>query len=246
MTITSVNTWGIGDELTSPQLNDIDTNTTSALDKRAAQTDTLESVVSLAGAGRIVQTLAVGANADTTYLVSGGNLCIRVTSAVTANRNYTLSNTNALMGDAITVYCEPSFVTYEIQIKDNAAVTLYTLGNLVSSEGAWASFVFTGAAWVLAPRGQGLRTRVAVFSGSGTFAQHAFGCPPRYRRGRRWRWRWRDSRCVRLRKWWRGWRRSCWRSCRNDHSGFQLHGDMRHRRRWGRWWCGCRKRDDRL
>ncbi len=173
MTIASVNTWGVGDELTTAQINGIDTNTTSALDKRSSQTDTLQSVVSLSGAGRIIQTLAVGANADTSYLVSGGNLCIRVTSAVTANRNYTLSNTNAVTGDAITIYAEPSFVTYEVQIKNGGGTTLYTLGNLVSSDGPWASFVYTGAAWVLAPRGEGLRTRVATFTSSGTFV-----CPP--------------------------------------------------------------------
>ncbi len=68
MTISRVKpaTWGIGDLLTSADMNAVDTNATLALDKRSGQTDTLASVVSCAGAGRVIPTFATGANADTT------------------------------------------------------------------------------------------------------------------------------------------------------------------------------------
>jgi hypothetical protein len=46
MTISRVKpaTWGSGEKLTSAQMNGVDVNTTYALDKRAANTDTIESI----------------------------------------------------------------------------------------------------------------------------------------------------------------------------------------------------------
>jgi hypothetical protein len=51
MTISRANPpgWGVGDKVTSTQQNQVDINTTYALDKRAGQTDTLESDVEVTG-----------------------------------------------------------------------------------------------------------------------------------------------------------------------------------------------------
>ncbi len=151
MTINLVNPglWGSGDELTFTQANALDANATFALDKRAGETDTLESVVSLTDAGRIIPSTVNGADADTTYDVSLGNQVVRVTGAVTANRIYTLDNTSAVLGDTLEFYCEASFVTFEVTIKDAAAVTLFTLGNIGSSTGPWMKARFNGTDWVL-------------------------------------------------------------------------------------------------
>lgn len=169
MTISRVNTagFGVGDTLTNTQANDIDLNPTYALDKRSGNTDTLSSVVSLAVAGRIVENVAVGANANTTYAVGAANRVIQVTSAVTANRNYTLSSTACVTGDQITVYCAPSFVTYEIAIKDQASATMYTLGNLASSDGQWATFIYV-AGWRLF-RASGAKHHSQTFTSNGTW-----------------------------------------------------------------------------
>ncbi len=169
MTIDLVNapTWSVGEELTSAQLNDLDEQGTFALDKRASETDTLESVVSLAGAGRVVDTVAIGANADTAYVVDADNRVIRVTSAVGANRAYTLSATGAINGDKIAIYVESSFVTYEIAVKDQAAATMYTLGNLSSSDGTWAEFIYYGG-WRV-HRAGAPKVHSQTFLANGTF-----------------------------------------------------------------------------
>lgn len=138
--------WGIGDKLTSAEQNQVDTNTTYALDKRSGQTDTLESVVSCSGAGRLIDTYAAGADADTTYLVSGANAIIDV-ATLTADRVYTLSNTNAVAGDRITILNRSSFY---VTVKNAAATTLVTLGDAISSgESGWAEVLYTGSVWVL-------------------------------------------------------------------------------------------------
>lgn len=148
MTIPLVNppTWGVGDELLSSQINQLDANTTYALDKRAAETDTLESVVSLTGAGRIVDNVSSGPDADTTFLVDAANRVVEVTT-LTADRIYSLSATGAVTGDQLTFYCDPA-VTRTVTIKDQAAVTLWLLGNRVTSYGNWVTFIYVGG-WQL-------------------------------------------------------------------------------------------------
>ncbi len=150
MTIDLVNpaTWGSGDELTYTQANGLDANGASALDKRAGETDTLESVVSLTGAGRVIDSVLVSPDADTTFVVDAGNRVIQVTSVVTGDRNYTLDSTGAITGDQITIYADESFVTYEITVLDQAAATIYTIGNQASSDGTWATFIYLGG-WKL-------------------------------------------------------------------------------------------------
>ncbi len=144
--------WGANEILTSTQMNLFDTKIITATDKTAAG-DTVLGALQMSTAGRIVPSLAVGANANTTYLVTGGNSEIQVTSAVTATRIYTLSATGATTGDIISIYCDSTFVTYMVLIKDQAAATMYYLGNTYEADGQWASFVYIGG-WRLLRSGQ--------------------------------------------------------------------------------------------
>ena len=171
LTRTNPATWGTGDKLTSGQANAIDINVTSALDKRAGQTDTLSSVVTATGAGRVIPTQVDGANADTTYGITAGNAVIRVTSAVTASRVYTLDNTIAVSGDTLDIYCDATFVTFQVTVKNAAAATIFLLGNISSAQGPWAQFRFVGGAWFLFKSG-GLtppKMQTATFTTNGTF-----------------------------------------------------------------------------
>lgn len=164
--LTNPSTWGVGDKLTSAQANSLDTNATYALDKRAAETDTLESVVSLAGGGRIVENVYVGLDSDAVFAVDSANRVIQVTTAVTANRNYLLLAGGAVTGDQITVYCEPDF-GFEVTVQDQSSVAMYALGNLATSDGAWATFIYIGG-WRLYRRPTA-REYSQVFTSNGTF-----------------------------------------------------------------------------
>lgn len=168
MTITRVKPdFALGDKLTSDEMDAIDENATYALDKRDGETDTLESVVSCGGGGRIIPTVATGANANTTYLIDDPNSTIRVTSAVTASRTYTLSATGAVTGDIIEIFCESSFSSaYEITVKDQAAATMFVLGNADSADGQRAKFIYIGG-WRLF--GESPRLRSVSFTSSGSF-----------------------------------------------------------------------------
>lgn len=160
--------FGVGVKLTSSIANAMDENATHALDKRSGETDTLGSVVTCTGAGRIVASVATGANADTTYALSGGNSIIRLTSALTANRAYTLSNTAAGIGDMVTVFAESSS-GYTVTVKDAAATTLITVGALEAAEAKWATFLFNGTAWVLYQAGLRTYPSATTFSASGNY-----------------------------------------------------------------------------
>lgn len=85
MTILRTNAagWGVGDKLTSSQTNAVDVNVTNALDKRAAQTDTLSSTVTIASGGGLSfasgSTLSIPAGVNPTIAlgtgsVTGGNI----------------------------------------------------------------------------------------------------------------------------------------------------------------------------
>ncbi len=145
MTIPLVNpsTWGVGDKLTSAQQNQLDENVTFAYDVRPGEVAVIESVGTLSGEGRIIDTVAIGVDADTAY--NAGDACkvIQVTTAVLADRVYTLDDVGAVMGDSIAIFCEPDFL-FEIDVQDQAAASMYTLGNQATSDGAWATFVYIG------------------------------------------------------------------------------------------------------
>lgn len=170
MTIPRVNGagWGVGDELTSAEINAIDASATYALDKRAGETDTLESVVTCAGAGRIVSSTVIGANANTTYQVSGGNTIIRLTSAIAASYTYTLSASGAQAGDVIFVVAESSFPSGRTVAISNGSV-LFRVGNGADAHGTWASFLFTGSTWIVFQRSHDARQVTEEFTADDTW-----------------------------------------------------------------------------
>lgn len=130
MTIARVNAvgWAAFEKLTSTQANGLDINTTYALDKRTGQTDTLESVVTTSGAGRVIPTHAAGANANTNYTAAGGNTVLRIPSTISADRTYTFQNTNASAGDAIHIYSDDG-LTRTITIADHSGDVICRLGS---------------------------------------------------------------------------------------------------------------------
>lgn len=159
--------WGVGEKLTSAQMNALDINVTYALDKRAGQTDTLASLVTLAGIGRIVQAPAVGPDADTTYLASGPNRSVVLTSAITADRTYTLSHTDAVDGDTILMYSDGTFA-YTITVKDGVT-TIGGVGANAATGASWAEFVFRSGAWKQQRTTSGILAVIVDWTASGSF-----------------------------------------------------------------------------
>lgn len=177
--------FSVGEKLTSAVAEVMDLNPTYAIDKRSGQTDSLASVVTCTGAGRILKSYATGADANTTYLVSGANALIDIPS-LTANRVYTLSTTNASAGDRIVIVNRSSVYTLTV----NGTTTLAQLGFSAfnGSDSGWGEFLYTGVAWVLwkaalppvltpttftangtyvAPRGHGLVMLIGYGGGGG-------------------------------------------------------------------------------
>lgn len=148
MTISRANAsgWGTGSGLTSGQANALDLNTTYALDKRSGQTDTLASVVSCSGAGRVVETRTAGADADTTYALSSGISIIDAATGLTSGRTYTLSVTGAIAGDRVVVIGGSNDVT----VKDGFdASTMGIAGTSATAHRAVLEFFFNGTRWRL-------------------------------------------------------------------------------------------------
>ena len=171
MTISKVKAagWGVGEVLTSTQISSVDANIENALDKRSGQTDTLASVVSCSGAGRIVPTLISGADADTTYLISGGNSIIRA-EALTAARTYQLSSTGAVTGDLITVMTEEASYTLRVVYGPGLSLAVYLSAGAVNAS-RWATFVYTGATdeWMLLSSSISASIATTTFTSSGTY-----------------------------------------------------------------------------
>lgn len=142
--------WGIGEKLTSAQQNQLDTNVTYALDKRTGETDTIGSVITLGATGRIIQSVTGAPNADSTFSIISQVLSMRVgtPNVLTAQRSYTLSNTNAVNGDEISFFFDPDALgSFNVLIKDNGGATLATLGP--SGQSHWGEFKFISGAWKL-------------------------------------------------------------------------------------------------
>lgn len=141
--------WGTLEKLTSAQINGIDTNATYALDKRAGETDDLESVITLVGAGRLLPTRAVGTNSNATVLAGGENLITQITTVVTVNRTYTLGTTGAQTNDVLTFFCDPGFTGRKITFVDEGTplTTLFVLGNDGVVDGTWVQFIFISGSW---------------------------------------------------------------------------------------------------
>jgi hypothetical protein len=171
MAITRVNPsgWATNATVTSAQLNTLDTAITTALDKTVAG-DTLAGRVQLSGAGRIAQNVANAADANTTYAV-GSFTELRVTSALTANRTYTLSATGAISGDVIAIGCDVAF-GFVATVLDQSSAALITIGNGSVSEASWCEALYNGTGWVLRRSSKGAAFTQA-FTANGTWT-----CPP--------------------------------------------------------------------
>lgn len=145
MTISRINGagWAVLDKLTTAQVNGLDANSTSALDKRAGHTDELGSIVSLVGGGRIVSLVQNGLDADGQYSIASGEI-IRVPT-LTASRSYVLEAADALDGDIMEVWVDPlayAASAYTIAVIDGAGAggTLVVLG--AKGQAFHASFRF--------------------------------------------------------------------------------------------------------
>jgi len=156
--------WGFGEKLTSTQANSLDVNIAKAVDRTSAG-DTVSGLLTMSGAGRIARTVVAGADSNTTYTLGSGCSIIHV-DAITANRNYTLSDTGATLGDVIEIFVE-STVNYAITVKDNGSTIIAVLGWTNDSEAPWASFIWDGQ-WL--PMG-GIRRRdtEVTFTAGGTW-----------------------------------------------------------------------------
>ena len=159
---------GIGDKLTSGDANTLNADIQMALDKRAGQTDALASIVSAGGAGRIVDSYAAAADVpSTTYLLSGGNSIINA-SAITAQRQGTLSNTGAIAGDRLMILNQSNFPFLVL----NAAATLIAVIGpdvLGGNDSTWVDFLFNGTAWIVWRSAKPTTLASTVFTASGTF-----------------------------------------------------------------------------
>lgn len=156
--------WSVGEKLTSAQANALDVLVTGALDKRNGQSDTLQSVVAATGAGRVVDSYAVGPDADATLQLSVANRVYVAT--LTADRTYTLSATGAVLGDEIKVRNSSAF---KIVVKDQAAATLATLGPDASADSTWASFVYTATGWVVFWLSSTAKPTAQLFTANGSW-----------------------------------------------------------------------------
>lgn len=156
MSITSVNTWSSGDELTYTQINSLDTKLQTALDKTSAG-DTLSGAITCSGVGRIIQTYEAGADSNATYAVADGISVIDARTGLSANRTYTLSTTGAATNDRIVVL-GPS-ATYTLTV---GGVVLGTVGAAIST---WAEFRYNGSSWELfrTARGSGYKNYTIPF-----------------------------------------------------------------------------------
>lgn len=159
--------WGIGEKLTSSEMNGVDSNASYALDKRLGETDTLESVVSCANGGRILVAQGLGGDADATYAIGDGNSLIYV-PALTADREYTLSNTGAVQGDTVSVFIDPTIATYGVLVRDASSNPLFLVGNASGADGQHATFVFLSGAWHLF-QGARARFRTELWTTPGAF-----------------------------------------------------------------------------
>ncbi len=148
--------WAANATLLSSEMNQVDINVSESVDKTSAG-DTVSGPLTLQGAGRVIPSVTAGTDGDTTYTV-GSTREIRITSAVTAPRSYTLSATGAATNDVITIWADTS-AAQTITVLDQAAAALTTIGTANFDECRWAEFIFI-AGW-----------RVHMTSGSRSYTQ---------------------------------------------------------------------------
>ena len=173
MTILRVNaaTWGTGTQLTSGQANQIDLNTTYALDKRGGQVDTLQSIVTATGGGRIVSPPVTGTDGTFVCTMSAGS--VFAVPSLSTNQIYLLSRVaGAVLGDVMTIFVSVAS-TFTATIEDaSSAAVLITLGSSgASGTSSWCECIYMGGAtgWVLLSASNAIVTTSTVFSSSGSY-----------------------------------------------------------------------------
>ena len=171
--------WGVGEKLTSAQMNTVDANAAAGIDGRAGQIDAFMSLVVATGAGRIVSSVATGPDADKTFYVDGGNSIVRIPT-LTAARSYLLGNSGATGGDRMFLYYEGTGGTVSgyVDIKNAQGTGLFRLASTIqaspnlNAEGDTCEFMFNGSSWQLI-QGAGPGLRAVRFTTTTTWI-----CPP--------------------------------------------------------------------
>lgn len=161
--------WAVNEILTSAQQNTLDIDHSNSFDIRSAQTNSVASITTLTGVGRIIPAIASGADANSTITIGSSNNLVRV-SSLTANRSYTMSTTGAQSGDTVMFFIDPSVGSFEVTIKDQSSATMFVLGNLGTSDGQWCDVFYDGSVWRVLNIGQGSRFRTQQFTSNGTFS----------------------------------------------------------------------------
>lgn len=138
--------YATGEEISFADLNSIDSQIEGALDKRAGQTDTLASLVSLGLGGRIVKLSQAGLNADSSYEIGNGEVIVITAASLTANRQYTLSTTGAIEGDLFEVWVDQMTSIYTVTVRNSGGSALARLGSYDSQR---VTFRFDGTDWLM-------------------------------------------------------------------------------------------------
>lgn len=158
--------WGVNEVLTSPQMNQIDSNLANALDKTVAG-DTLSGRINCNGAGRIIPTVFNLLDATGNIVAGQGTTVIRVGSGITASRNLNLATIGAVTNDIITVYNDSSPYSVTVRNLFPVPTTLFVVGTGPTDDGSWASFIFMSGTWHLFQSSRGSTTRRQTFTSDG-------------------------------------------------------------------------------
>ncbi len=163
--------WGIGEKLTSSEMNDVDINPTKALDKRAGESDALMSFVVATGAGRVVDTVATGPDRDWTFHFggngpSGSSARIVRIPTLTAARSYFMGISGATGGDRVLFYYDGTGGTSSgyVDVKNTVGTALVRLGKLTHSspnlvaEAESAEIILSASEWRLIDASPGPRS----------------------------------------------------------------------------------------
>lgn len=178
--MTRVGPFGVGDKLTTAQINAIDLNATYGLDARSGQTASMQAVATCSGAGRLIKSYVAGANTNNTYTLSSGCSFIDGGAATIsgADVTYTLSATGASLNDTIEIRGNAA---KPIVVKDGASGTVLVTLIPQVNEKALAELFFSGTNWVLRrvtgneSRVRVLHNRPGYWSGTTAFGNNATG-----------------------------------------------------------------------
>lgn len=170
-------TWtDVADTLNETDLEDFETKMVQAPNFTGGGTYAPSSIINVFGSGisgRIAHKTAIATDSDRSYAMSDAVTLVKMTSAMTADRVYTLSATGAADGDVISFWAAPSCV--QAGTIKFGSTTLWIVGRAQTDSSAsspWAQFIYDGAtsAWRLLSRApyQGFRYERLTSSGNFT------------------------------------------------------------------------------